>query len=75
MVKKIIFLVGSFVLGIFIQTIVVVIPAFANVFEVVPLNLTQWIITVAISILPVPVIELQKKFDEALPKTQKIWYN
>ena len=57
------YLVGSFVLGIFIQAIVVVIPAFAKVFEVVPLNLTQWIITVAISILPVPVIELQKKLD------------
>ena len=57
------YLVGSFVLGIFIQVIVVVVPAFAKVFEVVPLNLTQWIITVAISILPVPVIELQKKLD------------
>ena len=57
------YLVGSFVLGIFIQTIVVVVPTFAKVFEVVPLNLTQWIITVAISILPVPVIELQKKLD------------
>ena len=57
------YLVGSFVLGIFIQAIVVVIPAFANIFEVVHLNLTQWIITVAISILPVPVIELQKKLD------------
>ena len=57
------YLVGSFVLGIFIQAIVVVVPAFAKVFEVVLLNLTQWIITVAISILPVPVIELQKKLD------------
>ena len=57
------YLVGSFFLGIFIQAIVVVVPAFANVFEVVPLNLTQWIITVVISILPVPVIELQKKID------------
>ena len=57
------YLVGSFVLGIFIQAIVVVIPAFANVFDVVPLDLTQWIITVAISILPVSVIELQKKLD------------
>ena len=57
------YLVGSFVLGIFIQAIVVVIPVFANVFEVVHLNLTQWIITVAISILPVPVIEVQKKLD------------
>lgn len=64
------YLVGSFVLGIFIQTIVVVIPAFANVFEVVPLNLTQWIITVAISILPVPVIELQKKLDAKNKNTE-----
>lgn len=57
------YLLGSFILGILIQGIVVVIPAFANVFEVVPLNMTQWIITVAISILPIPVIELQKKID------------
>ena len=57
------YLLGSFVLGIFIQGIVVVIPALANVFEVVPLNLTQWIITIAISILPIPVMELQKKID------------
>lgn len=57
------YLLGSFILGILIQGIVVVIPAFANVFEVVPLNITQWIITISISILPIPVIELQKKID------------
>lgn len=57
------YLVESLVLGIFVQAIVVVVPAFASVFEVVPLNLTQWIITVAISLLPVPIIELQKKLD------------
>ena len=57
------YLVGSFVLGIFVQAIVVVVPVFAKVFEVVPLSLTQWIITIAISILPIPVIELQKKID------------
>ena len=57
------YLVGSFVLGILVQAIVVVVPAFAKVFEVVPLSLTQWIITIAISILPIPVIELQKKID------------
>ena len=57
------YLLGSFILGILIQGIVVVIPVFANVFEVVPLNMTQWIITIAISILPIPVIELQKKID------------
>ena len=57
------YLLGSFVLGILIQGIVVVIPALANIFEVVPLDLTQWIITIGISILPIPVIELQKKLD------------
>ena len=57
------YLVESLVLGIFVQAIVVVVPAFASVFEVVPLNLTQWVITVAISLLPVPIIELQKKLD------------
>ena len=54
------YLIGSFILGIFIQTIVVIIPFLANVFEVVPLNGVQWIITIAISLLPIPVIELQK---------------
>ena len=57
------YLLGSFVLGILIQGIVVVIPALANIFEVVPLDLMQWIITIGISILPIPVIELQKKLD------------
>ena len=54
------YLVGSFILGIFVQTIVVVVPVFAEVFQVVPLTLTQWIITIVISIIPVPVMELQK---------------
>lgn len=64
------YLLGSFVLGIFIQAIVVVVPTLANIFEVIPLNLTQWIITIAISLLPVPVIELQKKLDfRNRPKT------
>ncbi|MBQ2938259.1 MAG: calcium-translocating P-type ATPase, PMCA-type [Clostridia bacterium] len=57
------YLLGSFVLGVFIQIIVVVVPVFAGVFEVVPLNLTQWIITICIAVLPIPVIELQKKLD------------
>ncbi len=58
------FLIGSFVLGIFIQTIVVVVPYFAKVFQVVPLNGIQWIITICISLFPIPVIELQKFLNE-----------
>ena len=54
------FLIGSFVLGILVQTIVVLIPQLAEVFKLVPLTNTQWIITLIISILPIPIIEVQK---------------
>lgn len=71
------YLVGSFVLGVFIQAIVVVIPFLANIFEVVPLNLTQWIITACISMLPIPIVELQKRMDVkngvSLRKNNKIY--
>jgi len=59
------FLIGSFILGFFVQTIVVVVPGLANIFKLVPLNQTQWIITLVISVLPIPIIELQKKVNEA----------
>ena len=58
------FLIGSFILGILVQTIVVIIPALADIFKLVPLNQTQWLITLIISILPIPIIELQKKVNE-----------
>ena len=58
------FLIGSFVLGFFIQTIVVVIPGLANIFKLVPLNQTQWLITLVISFLPIPIMEAQKKLNE-----------
>ena len=65
------FLIGSFVLGLFVQTIVVVIPALANIFDVVSLNSTQWLITLAISLLPIPIIELQKKMNKIQIKREK----
>ena len=58
------FLIGSFLLGVFIQTIVVLIPTFANIFNLVPLNKIQWLIVGIISILPIPIMELQKKVNE-----------
>ncbi len=67
------FLIGSFILGLFVQTIVVVIPTFAEVFKLVPLNQTQWLITLCISILPIPIVEIQKKVNEW--KFGKVVYN
>ena len=54
------FLIGSFILGTILQVIVVIIPYFANIFSLVTLNQTQWIYTILISLLPLPIIEMQK---------------
>ena len=58
------FLIGSFILGILVQTIVVIIPTLASIFKLVPLTNIQWIITIIISILPIPIMEIQKKVNE-----------
>ena len=57
------YLVGAFVLGTLLQVVVVVISPLAQIFDVVPLNSVQWLITAIISILPVVIVELQKKFN------------
>ena len=46
------------------QVGVVIFKPIANIFELVPLNKIQWIYTITISIIPLVIIELQKKFNE-----------
>ena len=58
------YLIGSFILGTIVQTIVVIIPSLADVFKLVPLNSIQWIITLVLSFLTIPIMELQKKVNE-----------
>lgn len=57
------YLVGAFVLGTLLQVVVVLISPLAQIFDVVPLNSVQWLMTAIISILPVVIVELQKKFN------------
>ena len=57
------YLVGALVLGTLLQVVVVVISPLAQIFDVVTLNSVQWLMTVIISILPVVIVELQKKFN------------
>ena len=66
------YLVGSLILGIFVQTVVILIPQIAEIFELTSLNSIQWIITIGISLLPIPVIELQKWFDSKKSKEREI---
>lgn len=55
-----------------IQIIVVLIPPVANIFELTELNQTQWLITIVISILPIPIMELQKKLNKSHTKENEI---
>ena len=66
------YLVGSLILGIFVQTVVILIPQIAEIFELTSLNSMQWMITIGISLLPIPVIELQKWFDSKKSKEREI---
>ena len=60
---KNIYLIGAFILGIILQVAVVAIPQIAKIFDVVPLNNIQWLYTIAISILPIFIMEAQKKIN------------
>lgn len=58
------YLIGAFLLGTLLQVGVVVIPTIASLFKLVPLTKMQWLITAGISIMPLVIMELQKKFNE-----------
>ncbi len=58
------YLIFSFILGALLQIGVVMIPVFADIFKLVPLNGIQWLYTLGISILPLIIVEAQKKLNE-----------
>lgn len=58
------YLIFSFLGGGFLQIIVVIIPFFANIFNLVLLNKVQWLFTILISILPLVIVEIQKNYNE-----------
>lgn len=58
------YLIFSFLGGGFLQIIVVIIPFFANIFNLVPLTKVQWIFTILISFLPLVIVEIQKNYNE-----------
>ena len=58
------YLILSFILGTLLQVVVVMVPVFASVFKLVPLNGIQWVYTIVISILPLIIVEIQKKTNE-----------
>ena len=58
------YLLGAFALGTLLQVIVVIIEPVANIFKLVPLTQEQWLYTIAISFVPLVIVEVQKKLNE-----------
>ena len=58
------YLLGAFVLGTVLQVGIIFVPSLAEIFKLTQLNTTQWLITIAISIAPIIIVEIQKKFNE-----------
>lgn len=56
-------LVLSFIICAFLQIVVISIPQIATVFQVSPLTLRQWATVLLLSIVPIFVVELQKRFN------------
>ena len=57
------YLVSAIVLGILLQVGVVAVPFLSKVFNVVPLSKVQWGYVCLISVLPILIMELQKKIN------------
>lgn len=64
-------LVYSFLICAFLQIIVITVPTLAGIFQVVPLTLRQWAITLLLAFVPIVVVELQKKVNARLNIAKK----
>mgnify|MGYP005771725075 CR=1 FL=1 len=55
-----IYLIGALIVGTFLQVSVIMIPYFANIFKVTPLNTNQWLIVLILCIMPIIIVEIEK---------------
>lgn len=58
------FLVLALFSGIILQITIVSVPAMAVIFKVTPLSSIQWVICSLLAIMPIPIVELQKKISQ-----------
>lgn len=50
----------AFVVGVVLQCVVIMMPPLAGIFQVVPLDWEQWLLTAALALAPLPLVELEK---------------
>ncbi len=54
------YLIGAFVVGFAMQAAVIMIPAVALIFKVIPLTAIQWLVVLGLSFVPIAVVEAEK---------------
>lgn len=62
------FLNVSSIIGIALTLAVVLIPALNTVFKTAPLNYVEWLISIGVAILIIPIVELQKLISRSIAK-------
>lgn len=50
----------AFMVGVVLQCVVIMMPPLAGIFQVVPLDGEQWLLTAALALAPLPLVELEK---------------
>lgn len=60
------YIIFSFIVGAILQISVVLFSPLASMFDTVSLNLTQWIYTILLSLLPLFIMEAKKKLNEKI---------
>ena len=57
----------SFIIGTIMQVTVISVDSLARIFKVIPLSLTEWITVFLFSIMPIIIVEFQKKINSNNP--------
>jgi Ca2+-transporting ATPase len=55
-------LVGSLVIGVLMQVLVIQLPRVSEIFSVTPLTCIQWLVVIFFCLMPIVLVELEKKF-------------
>ena len=58
-------LIASFLICAFLQISVITLPFAARIFSVTPLSTAAWCVVIILSLLPLPLVELQKRLQKA----------
>lgn len=73
------YLIGAILIGVVLQIVIIINPILAKIFKVVNLNFIQYMSVLFISLVPIFVIEIQKKINKkpkkCIANIQNIMYN